>query len=129
MSFNKSPLAFDDLREIFNRALNAKSGIRIACRSRGDAIVLRTRFNYFRKLDRADNKRLYQMDDYMHGRSAYDRLVLTVPARGAEDENYLYIKRRRAEDLTVEELGEEGTEDGTSDEDVPIEIVTKAAKM
>lgn len=111
MSFNKSPLAFDDIRAIFEKALNSEHGLRIPCRSRAAAVVLRSRFNYFRVQDREFNKNTYDPDHLMHGRSMYDKFVLRLPYQGAPDDHVLYIQPRAIGDMTVEELG---PEDGPS---------------
>lgn len=92
MSFNKSPLAFDDAREILERALNSTKGIRIPCTSRGTAIVLRARLNYFRKLDRGENTKIYEASHPLWKKSVYDKLMLRIPAKGEPDENILYIE-------------------------------------
>jgi len=104
MSFNKSSLAFDDIQGAFDRALAAPKGVRIKCSSRGEAIVLRTRFNYFRKLNRKENKEVYTSDQPMWGKSAYDKLVLRVPPKGAEEDNTLFIEPRSVEDLDIEDI-------------------------
>lgn len=105
MPFNTSPLAFDDVREIFDRALNSKRGIRIPCSSRGSAMVLRSRFNYFRKMDRTQNAEVYPPDHPMHKRSAYDRLILRIPSKGDPREHILFIEPRSPLDFVIEEIG------------------------
>jgi hypothetical protein len=104
MSFNKSTLAFNDIQGAFARALETPKGIRIPCASRGAVITLRARFNYFRKLDRAENKRTYPSDHPMWGKSAYDRLVLRVPPKGHADEMVLFIEPHSIDDLIIEEI-------------------------
>lgn len=104
MSFNRSPLAFDDARAVLDKALDTKKGLKIPCSSRGAAIQLRSRFNYYRKLDRAESKNLYDQDHPMFGRSAYDRLVLRIPPKGEKDDATLYIEPHSVEKLTIEEI-------------------------
>jgi len=104
VGFSKSPLAFGDVREAFDRALNSPKGIRIPCETRGAAIVLRSRFNYFRKIDRDESKRVYPIDHGMYNCSAYDKLILRVPAKGAPDETVLYIEPRLSTDMQIEEI-------------------------
>jgi len=104
MSYNKSPLAFDDIAEAFERALNSPKGVRISCANRGAAIVLRSRFNYFRKLNREDNKRTYPTDHHLWNRSPYDKLILRVPPKGGPEEAVLYIEPRSIDDMTIEEI-------------------------
>jgi len=104
MSFNTSSLAFDDIQGAFDRALAAPKGIRIKCSSRGEAIVLRSRFNYFRKMNRKENKEIYTSDQPMWGKSVYDKLVLRVPLKGTEGDNTLFIEPRSVEDLNIEDI-------------------------
>ena len=104
MSYNKSPLAFDDIREALDRALAAPKGIRIPCANRGAAVTLRSRFNYYRKMDRSENRRNYTSDHPMHGKSAYDRLALRIPPKGTDQENVLYIEPHLISDMTIEEI-------------------------
>ena len=104
MSYNKSPLAFDDIREAFERALNAERGIRITCVSRGAATILRARFNYFRWMNRKENAHTYEPDHPMWNRSVYDRLVLRIPPKGSPEEAVLYIEPRLVSSLSIEEI-------------------------
>lgn len=104
MSFNKSTLAFDDIKAAFERALAAPKGIRIPCPNRGAAINLRSRFNYVRMMDREATLRIYPDGHPMQGRSMYDKLVLRVPARDQPDAAILYIEPRSVEDLNIEEI-------------------------
>jgi hypothetical protein len=104
MSYNRSPLAFDDVREAFERALGAPKGIRVVCKDRGAAFVLRSRFNYFRTLDREENRKTYQPDDPMYGKSVYDRLILRIPPKGDKDEHVLLIEPRSVEAFDIEDI-------------------------
>lgn len=104
MSYNKSPLAFDDIAEAFERALASPKGIRIPCTSRGAAINLRSRFNYMRKVNRIDNRRTYPPDHPMHGHSIYDKLILRIPPRESPDGATLYIEQRTIESMNIEEI-------------------------
>lgn len=104
MSWSRSPLAFSDVEELFERALAAPNGIKIAQSSRSAAVVLRSRFNYYRKLNRKANADTYPRDHTLHGASAYDTLVLRIPPAGAPDEHVLYIEPRRAGSFMVEDL-------------------------
>lgn len=78
MPFNHSPLAFDDIREIFDRALASAKGVRVKTETPGAAVQLRHRMNAFRSLARRENAKIYPEDNPMHGRSVYDRLSLRV---------------------------------------------------
>lgn len=109
MSISTSPLAFEDARETFERALraveNGRNGIRIKFETRGGAVRFRHRMNRFRIQDREANKRVYpDPESPLHNVSPYDRLELTIPPKGSPDEVYLIIRRRTSEAFEVEEL-------------------------
>ena len=101
--FNRSVLAFDDIRDLLDRALAAPRGLRVPCGTRGKAVHLRVRCNYFRKLDRKQSLLTYESDHPMYGRTPYDKLVFRIPKDG-ENSTALYIEKRSVEDLIVEEL-------------------------
>jgi len=104
MGFNKSLLAFDDVREIYQQAIDSESGIRVKFTSNGRALAARHRFNSYRKADRAENCKIYSEDHPMFGRSVYDRLILRIPKQGMEDDMYLYIEKRSANQFEIEPL-------------------------
>ena len=104
MAYNRSPLSFDDIREAFERAINSPKGISIECKDRGAAVVLRSRFNYLRTLDRQENMKTYTAEHPMWNRSVYDRFVLSIPPKGDPQEHVLFIRPRSAEDLDIKEL-------------------------
>jgi hypothetical protein len=104
MRYSKSVMAFEDVREAFDRALEAPKGIRIPCPTRSAAMELRSRFNYFRKLDRAESSETYKEGHPLHSKSIYDRLVLRVPSKGSPEENVLIIEPRSISTLNIEEI-------------------------
>lgn len=104
MPYSTSVLAFDDVKDAFEKALEAPKGIRVVCDTRASAIVLRSRFNYYRKLDRQNNAKIYPPDHHLHNRSAYDKLIIRIPYRGSQEEATLYIVPRSIDDLTIEEI-------------------------
>lgn len=104
MSWSKSPLAFNDVKGLFEQALMADKGIKVTLTSHAQAVALRARFNYFRKYDRECNRTIYSPENPMHQRSVYDILVLRIPPKDAEDANVLYIEHRKESDYNVETL-------------------------
>jgi hypothetical protein len=104
MSYNKSLLAFDDVKPAFDRALEHPKGLRIKCETHAKAIVLRGRFNYFRGADRKENTKIYPNDHPLWNRSIYDKLILRVPKKGSEDENYVYLEKRSVDNFEIEDL-------------------------
>ena len=101
-----SPVAFEDVRELLDRALATERGIRVRCKSRGAAVSLRARLNTYRAADRRANAKTYDFEHPMHSNSVYDRLQFRIPPQTAEDATYVYLEPRRAEALgEIEELG------------------------
>lgn len=96
--------AYETIRDAFDKALDAPRGVRIPCLTRGAALSLRHRFNYFRKLNRDQNSDIYPSGHRMHKRSVYDSLVLRIPAKGAPDDNVLFIEPHLLGDLIIEEI-------------------------
>src|SRR5262245_5072405 len=93
--FNKSPLAFDDIRELLDKALDRlPKALRVPCQDHSHAMSRRTRFNYFRAMDRDQNARTYPEGHPMHKKTPYDRLIFRIPRKGAPDDNYIYIEPR-----------------------------------
>ena len=108
MAYSKSSLAFDDIRELLDKALEAPLGLRITCESHAKAVVLRARINYFKSLDRKDSTTTYDSGHFMWNKSAYDRLSAQLPKKGTAGDNILYIGPRKFH-FSVEEIKEEPT--------------------
>jgi hypothetical protein len=104
MSWNKSPLAFEDAQIVFERALNSLKGIRITCKTRGAAIALRSRYNYWRKLNRLENSHTYPPDHPLHKHSIYDKLILRIGPKDTLSETVLYIEHHSIDNLEIEEI-------------------------
>ncbi len=98
MSFSKSVLAYPDIRDYFERAIESEKGIRIICTDAKAATMYKHRINYFRVLHRKDNQKLYPQDHTMHGRSPYD--VLVVKQR----ENILILEKMVLDPFQTENL-------------------------
>lgn len=104
MTASNSPLAYDDLRAVMDRALASNNGIRLQCTSVGEAYGLRSRMYKFRSLDREASRDTYPPGDPRHGRSIYDRLTIAPFMDG--DVVYLYVEMTNAErfEERIEEL-------------------------
>lgn len=85
MGFNKSELAFEDVKLAFDRALSSPKGIKIACETKGLATRLRHRMNYYRSQHRTD------------GASPYDTLTISV-------EKESVVIRRLVDTLQIKDL-------------------------
>ena len=103
MVTSSSRLAYDDCFEILSRALEDKHGARVHCQSRGEAFHLRTRLHSARQIDRRDNIHVYDESDPLHGRSAYDTLVVRI--KELDGQHYVYVEKSGG-DMVIESLSE-----------------------
>ncbi len=107
MSLPTALRAYDECRDLFDRALDDPKGAR-ACLGTYDAcFALRTRMHYFRRLDAKANASAYEQGHPMHGTSVYD----TLQVRILSDEDgkfWLYIEPRSGGILAIEGLSEVG---------------------
>jgi len=101
VSFNRTPLALEDVRVILDRALAARVGVRVPFATKGEAVYWRGRANYLRRQDRKDNAAIYRPDHPLHKQSAYDGLRLFLI-----DERIIVIKKVSATVPDIEELEE-----------------------
>jgi hypothetical protein len=108
--FNKNPLAFDDVKDILNRALDSESGIKITCKNHAEAMSLRIRIHYYRKIDKDLNAVTYPPEHALHSVSIWHRLVCQVPKKGAPDDNVLRITKRTTDHLIIEPIEPEPKE-------------------
>jgi hypothetical protein len=106
VSYSKSPLAFEDMKELFERAMQSPKGISVTCRSRRQAMNTRSRLNYLRQKDREANKEIYPTEHPLWGNSAWDRFVLRIPYRGEPHDNVLFIEKRTLDSFVICDLAE-----------------------
>jgi hypothetical protein len=78
MSLSTSLLAYQDIIEAFQKALEDPKGIRLPFDYKSDAERWRTRAHMARKLDRSDNKQLHKPGDPLYAKSAYDILMISI---------------------------------------------------
>lgn len=98
-----SQLAHTDILAAMDRAISNGKGVRVFCGpSLGDAVNLRQRAYRAREIDRRENRKIYEPEDPLYGRSVYDRLLM-IPRENDADGWFLYIEvstSERLEDLT-----------------------------
>lgn len=102
MSLPRDLSAYDDCSDLFERAVQAKDGIRVSQPSRENAMALRARLHYFRRLCRDLACATNNSDSPDWNRSSYDHLVVRDP-REIDGEWWLYIEPRSLSG-TIEEL-------------------------
>ena len=98
MPISKSPLAYEDVTEAMNRALESERGIRIKFNVKGHAINFVQRANYRRKLARRESAEMYAKDHPMHGKTEFDRLALVL--QGTD----VLMRPRSIDDYVIEDL-------------------------
>jgi hypothetical protein len=99
--------AYDDCRDIFERATLDPKGARAKAGTHEAATSLRTRLHYFRTLDRRANAGVYASDHPMHGRSLYDGFMVEL-IRDEDSDWWAYVTPRRDKILALEGLSEVG---------------------
>lgn len=97
MSITNSRTAYEACYDVLDQALASASGTRVQLPSSNDAVNYRVRLHYARKLDRDDSKKRHPPDHPDHGKSDYDRLIVTI------DDTWVYI-RPLTKPLVVEDL-------------------------
>jgi hypothetical protein len=108
MSFSKSPISYEDVRDAMDKALASPRGILIK-KYRGDpkrASLFRQRAYYYRRQSRADNIKIYPVGHTLHpsediGWSIYDPLEFDVLKDGT-----IVVTPRNGNDLLIEEIQE-----------------------
>lgn len=81
MSYNTSITSYPDIRGAADKALASEKGVRLRFPDERTALTFKGRFHSFRYQDRKENMKIYTDPDHpMHGRSAYDPLMIkTLP--------------------------------------------------
>lgn len=101
MGLNTSPLSYEDVRELMQRALDSPKGLRVTLSSPAEAINMRARMNKFRANNRKDNKKIYTPDHPMWGNSVFDALVTRIDR---ENPKVILVEKASLENLKWEEL-------------------------
>lgn len=92
MSVSTNPLALADVRAVMDRALETGRGCRLAIASIGEGYSLRQRMYTMRKGERAEAKKIYELDDPRWGRSIYDSISIYVAGPNEDDpEDALFL--------------------------------------
>lgn len=77
MSYNTSITSYPDIRGAADKALASEKGVRLRFSDERAALTFKGRFHSFRYQDRKENAKIYIDPDHpMHGRSAYDPLMI-----------------------------------------------------
>lgn len=110
MPMPTSRLAYKDIFDVYEAALEDPKGIRLPFATLREAQSYRIRLHQARAVDRRENKVAYTTDDPMYGQSQYD--ILQVKIRHGEDDTvFLYIEPRDKTQPEIESLTEIEGED------------------
>jgi hypothetical protein len=118
MTTSTSRLAFTDCLDIFDRALNARVGVRRMFDDYGPAAHFITRMHRFREIDRRDNAESYEKGHPLHGRSVYDQCVVRRPRVDSEGKWWVYIEKMDVSTMVIEEIEPEAYEEPKAIEDL-----------
>lgn len=120
MSTSDSRLGYIDCFDLMDKAIADPKGVRLKFGKYGDAWYFRLRIHSARRIDRTDNKRTYDEEHPLHGRSVYDDLIIRQPQRIANsNEVYLTIVKSSSMIYAMESLAEiEETEEEPAMADV-----------
>lgn len=91
MSYASSISAYPDIRNALDQALASAKGVRLKFPDDKAAMTFKGRVHSFRYQDRKENKKIYPEDHPMHGRSAYDPLMVKTEPTVVENEKTLYV--------------------------------------
>ena len=108
MVTSTSRLAYSDCFDLMDKAIADPKGIKVKFAAGEDAWHFRIRLHTARKIDRLDNKDIYEQGHRMHGRSVYDQLTMRI--RKADDHAWLRLERIDARVFEIESLTEPETE-------------------
>lgn len=99
MPYSTSITAYPDIRQALDKALDSPKGLRLTFANKNEAVTFKGRVNSFRYKDRKENKKIYPEADPMHGRSAYDPLMVKTV-----NETTVDVLKLEAVEFNMEEI-------------------------
>jgi hypothetical protein len=108
MVTSTSRLAYSDCFDLMDKAIADPKGIKVKFSTGEDAWHFRIRLHTARKIDRIDNKDVYEERHPLYGRSVYDQLTMRI--RKAADCAWLRLERIDTREFEIESLTEPETE-------------------
>lgn len=109
MAISNSRFSYGDCYDLMDKAIADPKGIRIKFGSYGDALHFRLRLHTARRIDRKDNLEVFAADHAMHGKSAYDPLIMRLK-ENADGTTWLRLEKVDAREFEVESLSEDDAE-------------------
>lgn len=105
MALSNSLQAYLDCKEFLEKALDDEVGARLPFRTSEQAEHWRMRCYQFRKLDREQNKAVFEIGHKMHGASEYDGLTMTIK-ESTDGWWWVYAKKNIVDAGSIEALSE-----------------------
>lgn len=105
MSISKSSGAYQDCRDLFEKADEDEKGCRIFIGAEGDARHFVMRMHQARELIRKENKLLYEFGHPMHGTSIYDKFKCSKK-QDPQGKWWVYVQKIELDLSAVENLSE-----------------------
>lgn len=119
MPITSSLLAYDDCMRFYTAAARDPKGVRLKLETLQQATYLRMRMHQCRTIIRKDNAKTYPSDHYLHGRSEWDRFVLSIVK--ADGVVYIYVKPIDSMNVVIESLSNGHEIDAPTVDPVPVE--------
>lgn len=106
MSLSTSRLAYTECYDIFDRAFESPTGIRVPVADDSVGYKMTLHMHQARKLDRQENLKVYPLGHPMHGCSQYDKLMVRLVRN--DEGVWLYVEPRGMVDMDAIEPIPEG---------------------
>src|SRR5882672_4516412 len=109
MVTSTSRLAYSDCFDLMDKAIADPKGIKVKFAQGEDAWHFRIRLHTARKIDRNDNRDIYDQGHPMHGRSVYDQLTMRIRLEDRSNLSgiaWLRLERIDAREFEIESLTE-----------------------
>jgi hypothetical protein len=106
MVTSTSRLAYSDCFDLMDKAIADPKGIKIKFAAGEDAWHFRIRLHTARKIDRIDNKDVYEERHPLYGRSVYDQLTMRIRTEPSNGTAWLRLERIDTREFEIESLTE-----------------------
>lgn len=105
MSISNSRLAYQDCRDLFERAMADPRGARLLIGKQNFARFFVLRMHKCRTIERADNAKVYPIGDPMHGASDWDQIKCSIK-EDSDGHWWVYAEKVELDLNRVESLSE-----------------------
>lgn len=99
MGLSKSLYSYKDCEDLCERAMNSPRGIRVRA---PNPKYLRDRIYAYRKMQRAENRKIFAENEPLHGKTPYDELTFDIDG----DTLKILNTAGKLDRYTIEDIGE-----------------------